>query len=46
MYLRTSFRDAKTYKIGKKGAFLATMSTSFGKDMTGKLRKTHTKTHI
>ena len=42
MYERTSFRGAKTYKIGKKGVFLA-ISTNFGKDMTDKLRKTHAK---
>ena len=45
MYARTSFRGAKTCKIGKKGVFLAIL-TSFGKDMTDKLRKTHAKTRI
>ena len=42
MYARTSFRGAKTCKIGKKGVFLVTQ-TNFGKDMTGKLRKMHAK---
>ena len=45
MYVRTSFRGAKTCKIGNKGVFLAIL-TRFGKDMTDKLRKTHAKTHI
>ena len=45
MYARTSFRGAKTCKIGKKGVFLAIL-TSFGKDMMDKLRKTHAKTRI
>ena len=45
MYARTSFRGAKTCKIGKKGVFLAIL-TSFGKDMADKLRKTHAKTRI
>ena len=44
LYARTSFRGAKTCKIGKKGAFL--VITNFGKDMTDKLRKMHAKTHI
>ena len=44
MYARTSFRDAKTCKIGKKGMFLAL--TNSGKDMTHKFRKTHAETHI
>ena len=35
MYVRTSFRGAKTCKIGKRGVFLVIL-TSFGKD---KLRK-------
>ena len=39
MYARTSFRGAKTCKIGKKGMFLVIL-TNFGKDMTHKLRKT------
>ena len=41
MYARTSFRGAKTCKIGKKGVLLV-IGTNFGKDM-GKLRKTHAK---
>ena len=45
MYVHTSFRDAKTCKIGKKGMFLVIL-TNFGMDMTLKLRKTHAKTHI
>ena len=32
MYVHTSFRGAKTCKIGKKGVFLGTV-THFGKDM-------------
>ena len=42
MYVRTSFRGAKTCKIGKKGVFLVIL-TNFGKDMTDKLRKMHAK---
>ena len=42
MYPRTSFRGAKTCKIGKKGVFLVIV-TNFGKDMMDKLRKTHAK---
>ena len=47
MYARTSFRGAKTCKIGKKGRpmFLVIL-TIFGMDMTLKLRKTHAKTRI
>ena len=45
MYARTSFRGAKTCKIGKKGMFLVLL-TNFGMDMTLKLRKTHVKTRI
>ena len=45
MYARTSFRGAKTCKIGKKGMFLIIL-TNFGMDMTLKLRKTHAKTRI
>ena len=45
MYARTSFRGAKTCKIGKKGVFLIIL-TNFGKDMMDKLRKSHTKTSI
>ena len=45
MYARTSFRGAKTCKIGKKGMFLVIL-TNFGMDMTLKLRKTHAKTRI
>ena len=47
MYARTSFRGAKTCKIGKKGMFLVIgLLTIFGMDMTLKLRKTHAKTRI
>ena len=42
---RTSFRDAKTCKIGKKGVFVVIL-TNFGKDMMVTLRKMHAKTHI
>ena len=42
MYVRTSFRGAKTCKIRKKGVFLVKLA-NFGKDMTDKLRKTHAK---
>ena len=45
MYARTSFRDAKTCEIGKKGVFLVIL-TNFGKGMRDKLRKTHAKTRI
>ena len=45
LYARTSFRGPKTCKIGKKGVFLV-IQTNFGKNMTGKLRKMHAKTHI
>ena len=45
LYVRTSFRGAKTCKIGKKGVFLV-IQTKFGKNMTGKLRKMHAKTRI
>ena len=45
MYARTSFRGAKTCKIGKKGMFLVIL-TIFGMDMMLKLRKTHAKTRI
>ena len=45
VYVRTSFRGAKTCKIGKKGVFLV-IQTNFGKNMTGKLRKMHAKTCI
>ena len=34
LYARTSFRGAKTCKIGKKGVFLV-IQTNFGKNMTG-----------
>ena len=40
MYALTSFRGAKTCKIGKKGVFLVIL-TNFGKYIMGKLRKTH-----
>ena len=42
MYARTSFRGAKTCKIGKKGMFFGHM-TNFGKDMTDKLKKSTCK---
>ena len=46
MYTPTSFRGAKTCKIGKKCMFLVIL-TNFGMDMTLKLRKTHhAKTRI
>ena len=45
MYARTSFRGAKTCKIGKKGVFLVIV-TNFGKDMMDKLRKMHAKMRI
>ena len=45
MYARTSFRGAKTCEIGKKGCVFGHID-KFGKDMTGKLRKTHAKTRI
>ena len=38
MYARTSFRGAKTCKIGKKGCDFGHM-TNFGKDMMDKLKK-------
>ena len=38
LYVRTSFRGAKTCKIEKRGVFLV-IWTNFGKDMTDKLRK-------
>ena len=43
MYARTSFRGAKTCKIGKKGMFLVIL-TNFWMDMMLKLRKTLAKT--
>ena len=39
MYIRTSFRGAKSCKIGKKGC-VSVIFTNFGKDME-KLRKKH-----
>ena len=46
MYVRTSFRGAKTCKIWeRKGVFLVIL-TNFGKHMMDKLRKTHAKTCI
>ena len=45
MYARTSFMGAKNVQIWKKGVFLVIL-TNFEKDMTDKLRKTHTKTRI
>ena len=44
MYARTSFRGAKTSKIGKKGVFLA-MVINFGKRWR-KIKKKHAKTRI
>ena len=44
MYASTSFRGARTCRIGKKGMFLVIL-TNFEKDMTDKLRKTHAKMH-
>ena len=40
--MRTSFRGAKTCKIGKNGVFLVILS-NFGKDMMDKSRKMHAK---
>ena len=45
MYAHTSFRGAKTCKIGRKGMFLVIL-TNFWMDMTLKLRKTRAKTRI
>ena len=45
LYAHTSFRDAKTCKIGKKGVFLV-MQTNSVMDMTDKFRKMHAKTRI
>ena len=45
MYARTSFRGAKTCKIGKKGMVLVIL-TNFGMDMTLKLRKNACKKRI
>ena len=45
LYARTSFRGAKTCKIGKKGVFLV-IETNFGKNVIGKLRKMHAKMRI
>ena len=45
LYACTSFRGAKTCKIGKKGVFWV-IWTNFGKDMTDKLRKMLAKTRI
>ena len=45
IYVRTSFRGAKTCKIGKKGVFLV-IKTNVGKDMTGKLRKNAWQTRV
>ena len=45
MYPCTSFRGAKTCKIGKKDVFLVIFA-NFGKDVMCKLRKTHAKTRI
>ena len=36
MYARTSFRGAKTCKIGENGTFLVSL-TNYGKDITHKL---------
>ena len=38
MYVRTSFRGAKTCRIGKKGVFLV-MVTNFEKDINGQIKK-------
>ena len=43
MYAGTSFRGAKTCKIGKKRCVFGHM-TNFGKDMTDKLKKNAFKT--
>ena len=45
LYVRTSFRGAKTCKIGKKRCVFGHID-KFGENMTGKLRKMHAKTHI
>ena len=45
MNARTSFRSAKTCKIGKRGIFLVIL-TNFEKNMMHKLRKKHAKMHI
>ena len=45
MYARTSFRGAKTCKLGKKGVFLVILK-NFRKDMTDKFREMHAKTCI
>ena len=45
LYVRTSFRGAKTCKLEKKGVILV-IKTNFGKNMTGKLRKMHAKMQI
>ena len=42
MYTRTSFKGAKTCKIGKNFVFLVIL-TNFGKDIKDKLRKMHAK---
>ena len=45
LYARTSFRGAKTCKIGKKGCVFGHLDT-FWKGHTDKLRKMHAKTRI
>ena len=45
LYARTSFRGAKTCKIGKKGVFWV-IKSNFAKNMTDKLRKMHAKMRI
>ena len=45
MYARTSFRGAKTCKIGKKGVFLDILA-NLGKELMDKFRKMHAKTLI
>ena len=45
MYARTSFRGAKTCKIGRRVMFLVIL-TNFGKGMADKLRKTHAEMRI
>ena len=50
MYTRTSFRGAKTFKIGKKGVFLAQVFGHIDKLWNGQdgqiKKKTHAKTCI
>ena len=46
MCAHTSFRGAKTYKIGKKKGVFLVLLTNLGKDMTDKFRKMHARMHI